>query len=191
MAAHDFYSTGSCGELPRYFDSRFNAVAVKILPGQHYVTDRPDEMLVTVLGSCVAACIRDPVAGVGGMNHFMLPESLSGHWGTESAALRFGNHALAQLMAEVLWRNGRADRLEAKLFGGSNGAGARVGDDNAAFALRFLRDAGVRVLAQHLGGTLPRAIKYFPMTGRVLMRQISEGDAAMDEEKAWPRKYAS
>lgn len=199
---HDFYSDGTCGYLPRYYDSRFNAIAVKVLPGQHYVTDRPDEMLVTVLGSCVAACIRDPVAGVGGMNHFMLPESLSGRWGGENAALRYGNHAMAQLIAEILWHEGRLDRLEVKLFGGSAVGGARVGEENAAFALRFLQDAGLKVVAQHLGGTLPRAIKFFPVTGRVLMRQLTEEpgqrDAVIDDlaveprkERAWARKSES
>jgi chemotaxis protein CheD len=172
---HDFYSDGTCGYLPRYYDSRFQAIAVKVLPGQHYVTDRPDEMLVTVLGSCVAACIRDPVAEVGGMNHFMLPESVSGNWGAEAAALRYGNHAMSQLIAEILWNKGQLDRLEVKLFGGSAVNGARVGEDNATFARRFLQDAGLKVVAQHLGGTAPRALKYFPVSGRVLMRQLSEG----------------
>ena len=212
---HDFYSDGTCGYLPRYYDSRFQAIAVKVLPGQHYVTDRPDEMLVTVLGSCVAACIRDPVAAVGGMNHFMLPESVSGDWGGEAASLRFGNHAMAQLIADILWHNGRLDRLEVKLFGGSavtgtRGAnasaarasvGGRVGSDNAAFALRFLHDAGLKVVAQNLGGTAPRAIKFFPVSGRVLMRQLTEGKAERDgfkelaaepkKERVWARKSES
>ena len=198
---HDFYSDGSCGYLPRYYDSRFQAIAVKVLPGQHYVTDRPDEMLVTVLGSCVAACIRDPVAEVGGMNHFMLPESVSGQWGGEAAALRYGNHAMAQLIAEILWNKGQLDRLEVKLFGGSAVSGARVGQDNAAFALRFLQDAGLKVTVQHLGGTAPRAIKYFPVSGRVLMRQLTEGTAERNgvneltaepkKERVWAKKSES
>lgn len=198
---HDFYSDGTCGYLPRYYDSRFQAIAVKVLPGQHYVTDRPDEMLVTVLGSCVAACIRDPVTEVGGMNHFMLPESVSGQWGGEAAALRYGNHAMAQLIAEILWNKGQLDRLEVKLFGGSTVGGARVGTDNATYALRFLQDAGLRVVAQHLGGTAPRAIKFFPVSGRVLMRQLTEGKAERGgfnelaaepkKERAWARKSES
>ncbi len=197
--AHDFYSDGTCGHLPRYYDSRFDAMAVKVLPGQHYVTARSDEMLVTVLGSCVSACIRDPVAGVGGMNHFMLPESTSGRWGEEDAALRFGNHAMSQLIAEILWNKGRLDRLEIKLFGGSNVTpGTRVGDHNVAYVMRYLLDAGLQVAARHVGGKLPRAIKYFPTTGKVLMKLLTEPagkdadpleDPAMlpAKERAWAK----
>jgi chemotaxis protein CheD len=197
---HDFYKDGTCGPLPRYYDARFQAMAVKVLPGQYYVTAREDEMLVTVLGSCVTACVRDPVACVGGMNHFMLPESVSGRWGEEEAALRYGNHAMAQLVAEVLWNEGRLDRLEVKLFGGANVTpGTRLGDHNVAYALRFLEEAGIRVRARHVGGVLPRAIKYFPASGKVLMRLIAEPpgkegadpleDTAMlpPRERAWAR----
>lgn len=198
--SHDFYSDGTCGDLPRYFDPRFNAVAVKVLPGQYYVTGRQDEMLVTVLGSCVTACIRDPVTGVGGMNHFMLPESHTGRWGVEEAALRYGNHAMSQLIAEILWHQGRFDRLETKLFGGANVTpGAHVGDDNVAFALRYLEDAGIRISARHIGGALPRAIKYFPTTGRVLMKLLADPpernrdpledmDMLPAKERVWARK---
>lgn len=196
---HDFYSDGTSGPLPRYFDSRFDAQAVKVLPGQHYVTAFENEMLVTVLGSCVSACIRDPVARVGGMNHFMLPESNSGRWGDEEAALRFGNYAMSQLIAEILWNQGQLDRLEVKVFGGSNVTpGTRVGDHNVAFALRFLENAGLPVTAKHVGGTLPRALKYFPVTGKVLMKLLVEpardADPLEDEamlpakERAWARK---
>lgn len=197
---HDFYKDGTCGSLPRYYDSRFRATAVKVLPGQHYVTVREDEMLVTVLGSCVTACVRDPVARVGGMNHFMLPESVSGRWGGDEAALRYGNHAMAQLIAEVLWNQGRLDRLEVKLFGGANVTpGTRVGDHNVAYAVRFLEDLGLTVRARHVGGELPRALKYFPVSGKVLMRLLTEpqGHDGMDpledtamlppKERAWGR----
>lgn len=197
--SHDFYSDGTWGPLPRYFDSRKNAVAVKVPPGQHYVTNVASEMLVTALGSCVSACIRDAVAGVGGMNHFMLPESLSGRWGDEDAALRFGNHAMSQLIADVLWKGGRLDRLEVKLFGGANVTpGTRVGDHNVAFASRFLQDAGLSVVAKHVGGSLPRAIRYFPISGRVQMKLLTEapGDPGEDismlplEDRRWARKFA-
>ncbi len=196
--AHDFYKNGNCGPIPRYYDSRFEAMAVKVLPGQYYVTDRPDEMLVTVLGSCVTACVRDPVARVGGMNHFMLPESISGRWGADEAALRYGNHAMAQLIAEVLWNAGRLDRLEVKLFGGANVTpGTRVGDHNVSYAIRFLENAGIGVRARHVGGVLPRAIKYFPESGKVLMKLIEDPTEKADpledmamlspKESAWAR----
>ena len=83
-----------------YFDPKFGTKAVRVLPGEHYITTDRDIMLVTVLGSCVAACIRDPLTGIGGMNHFMLPESECGTWGKTSAALRYGNHAMEALINE-------------------------------------------------------------------------------------------
>jgi chemotaxis protein CheD len=88
----------STATLRRYHDPHFNATAVKLLPGDHYVTGLAEEMIVTVLGSCVAACIRDALAGVGGMNHFMLPESRDGRWGSASANLRYGNFAMETLI---------------------------------------------------------------------------------------------
>ena len=86
----------------RYRDPDFDATVVKVLPGEHYVTDAPDEMVVTVLGSCVAACIRDPAIGFGGMNHFMLPESSDGTWGASSSSMRYGNFAMEVLINEIL-----------------------------------------------------------------------------------------
>lgn len=110
----------------RYRDPRFDTTAVKVFPGEHYVTSA-DEMLVTVLGSCVAACIRDPAVAVGGMNHFMLPEAGTGalasadrsnsDWCDPSFAMRYGNVAMEQLINDILARGGRRQRLEIKVFG--------------------------------------------------------------------------
>ena len=195
--SHDFYSDGTSGPLPRYFDARNNVAVVKILPGRHYAAGAADEVLATVLGSCVSACVRDPVARIGGMNHFMLPESVTGRWGEEEAALRFGNHAMAQLIADLLWKGGRLDRLEVKLFGGANVTpGTRVGDHNVAFAERFLEDTGLPVVAKHVGGSMPRAIRYFPVGGKVLMRLLAEAsdtdaeDDSMTEAREWTKKFA-
>ncbi len=94
---------GPCRQAAaRAYDWRRGEQAVRVLPGEAYVTARPDEMIVTVLGSCVAACIRNPAKGFGGLNHFMLPESESGIWNGASAALRYGNHAMEVLINEVL-----------------------------------------------------------------------------------------
>src|SRR5262249_28254371 len=97
----------------RYRDPMFGEEAIKVFPGEHYVSDRSDEMLVTILGSCVAACIRDPRAGVGGMNHFMLPESGSGGsgWDSASSSMRYGNVAMERLINDVLARGGMRKRL--------------------------------------------------------------------------------
>ncbi len=97
-------------------------------------------MIVTILGSCVAACIRDPETGVGGMNHFMLPESNSGKWGATNANMRYGNFAMETLVNEILKTGCPRDRLEVKLFGGGNviPGSLKVGDQNGKFALNYL-----------------------------------------------------
>ena len=126
---------------------------IRINPGGHYVTG-DDELLVTVLGSCVAACIRDPVAGIGGMNHFMLPQSDSGIWGIASASMRFGNFAMEKLINDILSRGGRRSNLEIKVFGGAAIIGnmAPIGTRNADFVESYLREEGLPIAAQSLRG---------------------------------------
>ena len=87
---------GSAIASRRFFDNASAAWMVKVLPGEYYVTTKLDEVLVTVLGSCVSACIRDPIKGIGGMNHFMLPHSNSGSWAGDTQSTRFGNFAIGK-----------------------------------------------------------------------------------------------
>ncbi len=161
------------------------ATPIKIGPGEHYVTRKSGEMILTVLGSCVSACIRDPVAGVGGMNHFMLPESANGTWGTASASLRYGNFAMERLINDLLCRGARRERLEVKVFGGAalSDGGSLVGPRNAAFVEAYLQAEGLPIAARHLRGKHPRRVHYFPLTGRVMMRElhIVEKDVAAAE----------
>jgi chemotaxis protein CheD len=149
---------------------------IRIGPGEHYVTRRPDEQILTVLGSCVAACIRDPLAGVGGMNHFMLPESATGAWGDASANMRYGNFAMERLINDILSCGGHRARLEVKIFGGAamvaNGAG--VGHRNAEFVEAYLAAEGMAVAARHLRGAHARRIEYVPHSGRVRMLEIQD-----------------
>lgn len=176
------------GSRPRKPDGRFGGRTVRLLPGDYYVTGAADEMIVTVLGSCVAACIRNPRTGYGGMNHFMLPESESGDWNGVSASLRYGNHAMEALINEILKSGCARYELEIKLFGGSNlSAGpAMVGDKNAAFARHYLAVEGLRVAAHDLGGMVGRRIHYFPSTGavsRVLLKRGKETVIVQEEQK--------
>ena len=170
----------------RYFDSRAGVTTVKVFPGEHYVTCDPVEMLVTVLGSCVAACVRDPNLGLGGMNHFMLPESEDGIWGGTSAALRYGDHAMETLLNAILSAGCRREDLEIKVFGGANVSRGSVpiGFENAAFVEKYLKNEGLRIEASDLGGNSPRRIHYFPSTGKVrrLLMQRA-GDAAVFREE--------
>jgi len=161
-----------------YFDPRVDSHTVKILPGEYYVTTRTDEMLVTVLGSCVAACIRNPHNGAGGMNHFMLPvdSSEADAWNITNPTMRYGNHAMEVLINEILKTGCSRDDLEIKLFGGANvlpkGQNrsldyTTVGDRNCEFVRRYLQNEGLKVAASDLGGDLPRRIHFYPETGKV------------------------
>ncbi|HEY9547793.1 MAG TPA: chemoreceptor glutamine deamidase CheD [Solimonas sp.] len=155
----------------RYRDRDLGNDAIKILPGEFQVTSE-DIVLVTLLGSCVSACLRDPLAGVGGINHFMLPEAEA----LGSSSARYGAYAMEVLINELLKRGARRERLEAKVFGGGNVIKgmtvANVGARNASFALRYLEDEHIRILAQDLGGIDARKLGYFPRSGRVLLKHL-------------------
>jgi chemotaxis protein CheD len=149
------------------------AKKIHVIQGEHYVTDDPEVMLTTVLGSCVAACLRDPEAGIGGMNHFLLPDSDSSVGGV---AVRFGAHAMELLINDILRRGGNRHRLQAKLFGGGRmfDGLSDVGESNASFAERFLRDEGVPVLGGSLRGSQARRVQFWPVSGRALQRFVND-----------------
>lgn len=158
----------------RHFDSKLNCDAVKLLPNEYYVTSE-DIVLSTVLGSCVAACIRDPEAGVGGMNHFMLPGSDESSQ-PGSVSMRYGAYAMEILINELLKMGARRERLEAKVFGGGavmeQMRQLNIGERNAEFVLRYLDTEQIPVLAQDLCGDRARRVNYFPRTGQVLVRKM-------------------
>lgn len=143
-------------------------------PGTFHVGSDPGEVIVTVLGSCVAACICDPVARIGGMNHFMLPTSADGVWGKASASLRYGNFAMERLVNELLSRGARRDRLEVKLFGGAQLGpdSASIGARNARFAQNYLREEGMAVRVSEMGGNRGRRVLYRPVDGRAFVRAL-------------------
>jgi chemotaxis protein CheD len=148
--------------------------AAKILPGEFYVSSR-GEMIVTVLGSCIAACIRDTRIGVGGMNHFMLPFRTDLDTRAEiSASSRYGNWAMEFLINEILKQGGTRRNLEVKLFGGGQVLAnmTDIGKRNIEFALDYLAREGLRVVAQDVGGELPRKVLYFPDTGAVKLKKL-------------------
>lgn len=170
---------GSAGPK-RFWDPKFNHYAVKVAPGAHYVTKKPDEMIVTTLGSCVAACIRDSALGIGGINHFMLPESDSGNWGGVSASMRYGNYAMEVLINDILRMGGARNRLEIKVFGGANviASSNLIGTKNVEFVETYLRIEHMAITAHHLGGDQGRRIIYFPATGKVKMKLLDKTDNA-------------
>lgn len=156
-----------------YFDRSHDIEAAKLLPGEYFVSTQ-NRLLVTVLGSCVAACIRDVRLGIGGMNHFMLPDSEAGQ--TEANGARYGTYAMEVLIGHLLKLGARREHLEAKVFGGGNVlAGlvqANVGHKNAAFVEQFLRTENIRITARDLADVHPRKVYFFPATGRVLVKRL-------------------
>lgn len=155
----------------RYFDRSFNAEAVKVLPGEYYVSTG-EIVLVTVLGSCVTACIRDRELGLGGMNHFML----AGSSDDGMASARYGGYAMEVLINHLLKLGARRDRLEAKVFGGGKVMAslnhAMVGERNASFVLEYLGTERIPVVAQDLLDIYPRKVYFFPGTGRVMVKKL-------------------
>ena len=173
MAAQPQYQASPSPNL--YFDRTFNMEASKIVPGEYYVTRR-NMVLVTVLGSCVAACIRDKTNGIGGMNHFMLPKSTHEKAGWLSSSARYGAYAMEVMINQILKQGAKRENLEAKVFGGGavirNMSSLNVGDDNAKFALEYLKKERIPVVAKDLLGDLPRKVYYFPHTGKVLVKKL-------------------
>lgn len=143
---------------------------VHIIQGEFFVTADRDVMVTTILGSCVAACIRDPLAGVGGINHFLLPGNLGSVQARE--AERVGVHLMELLVNGLLKVGARRERLEAKLFGGAQTVRAHndIGKNNAEFAQRFLKAEGISYIGGSTGGPKGRRIQYWPVSGRA--RQI-------------------
>lgn len=161
--------------INRYWDRDHGLFAAKILPGELYVTAHK-EMVTTVLGSCVAACIRDVKSGVGGMNHFMLPithESNSG-WGGDSRSTRYGNYAMEHLINEILKHGGQRSNLEVKIFGGGKILSQQtdIGAANIQFVRHYIRIEGLRLVAEDVGDIYPRKVHYFPDLGLARVKKL-------------------
>jgi chemotaxis protein CheD len=150
---------------------------------------------VTVLGSCVAACIRDPWAGIGGMNHFMLPNSRGDKWNGDGQSSRFGNFAMEKLINELLKAGCSRGSLEIKVFGGGNVTDMQsaIGTENSRFIIDYLEAEGLRCAAQDLGGQLPRRIHYQPANGKVIRRLLGTGEtsAIVREENEYKSRLSA
>jgi len=148
---------------------------IKILPGEFYVT-KENERVETVLGSCISACVRDPIAGVGGMNHFMLPVDKNAKGNTElSDANRYGNYAMENLVNALLSLGAKRERLEFKLFGGGRimSSMTNVGWYNIGFAFDYVYTEGFKIVSQDIGDIYPRKVLYYPLSGRVRVRRLN------------------
>ena len=171
----DFPVEGSSEHLAgnRYFDRTFEIDAVKVLPGEYYVT-ATNLVVVTVLGSCVSACVRDRIRGIGGMNHFMLADA--GVDNPASASARYGSFAMEVLINHLYKLGAQRGNLEAKVFGGgrvmASLTSSQVGDNNARFVLDYLKTEGIPVISQDLLDIYPRKVYFFPKTGRALVKKL-------------------
>ena len=158
-----------------YYDRHFDRDAVKILPGEYYVTNK-GLLIVTVLGSCVAVCLRDKTANVGGMNHFLLPNDGSNESGLLTESARYGVYAMEILINHLLKLGANRNRLEAKVFGGGNVLRGmtlnNVGQRNAEFVLDYLHNEGIPIVAQDLLDEFPRKVYFFADSGKVLVKKI-------------------
>jgi chemotaxis protein CheD len=179
-------------QLQRFWEPDTHRWTVKILPGEYYVT-RSDEAITTVLGSCISACIRDPVVNVGGMNHFMLPEDNSVHSAADKdtpvLATRYGSHAMESLINDLLKLGARRGRLEIKVFGGGRVLSAMtdIGARNIDFVRSYLNLERLPIDAQDVGGEQPRKVIYFPTDGKVKVRKLRpiENRGISDREKLY------
>jgi len=177
----------SAVKLESYFDPALAATTVKLLPGEYYATGE-ELAITTLLGSCVSVCLFDPLLCVGGMNHFMLPEA-AGRGGKECAgasSARYGNWAMYKLLESLDKLGASRSRLVAKLFGaGRVMGGADIGAQNASFALDYLGELGITVVASDLGDCCPRRVVFFPASGRAWVKRVR---STLTGGETWPSR---
>ncbi len=137
---------------------------IHVIQGSYEASSDPHDVMTTILGSCVCTCIYDPLAGIGGMNHFLLPSG----GGSGSGQLRYGLHAMELLINALLKLGADRSQFQAKIFGGGmmhDGLGS-IGRSNGDFALSFLETEGINCVSQSLGGAKARRVRFWPVTGK-------------------------
>lgn len=175
-APKGFKPTRGFDNVHHHWDAAAKSWIVQILPGEFYVT-ATGEIIATVLGSCVSTCIRDRNLGLGGMNHFMLPEDPRKD--PRGDALRYGCFALERLINELIKRGGQRDQLEIKVFGGGQviASATDIGRSNIEFVRTYLRDEQLSSVVEDVGGQWARRVRYYPATGKVLVKHLSMHEA--------------
>lgn len=175
-----------------YYDHTFQLETVKVLPGEYFVCG--DELLiVTVLGSCIAACLWDPSVQLGGMNHFMLPDGdASEPYG------RYGSYAMELLINEMLSKGARRETMQAKIFGGGqvmqNFTTLNVGERNTQFVQKYLQTERIPIVSRDVMDIYPRRVCYFPNTGKAMVKRLASSHGAVlevEERKGNARTVAN
>ena len=167
-----------------YFDHHFQFNAVKVLPGEYFVTGE-NMVICTVLGSCIAACLWDRALNVGGMNHFMLPEGDS----TDISG-RYGSYAMEVLINEMIKLGARRETMQAKIFGGgqvmANFTTMNVGERNTDFVTQYLQTERIPIVSEDVLGIYPRKVVYFPATGKAMVKRLAHAhpEALVEQERS-------
>jgi chemotaxis protein CheD len=169
-----------------FYDAHFKNAAVKILPGEYFV-DTEDLLVMTTLGSCIAACLWDRHAQVGGMNHFMLPEG-SGDSG------RYGSFAMELLINEMMKRGAAKSRMEAKIFGGGAVIAGmntiNVGERNTNFVIDYLKTERIPIVSKDVMDIYPRKVCFLPHSGKAMVKRLAPAntDALVQQDRAAAQK---
>jgi chemotaxis protein CheD len=165
-----------------FYDAHFKNAAVKILPGEYFV-DNEDLLVMTTLGSCIAACLWDRHAQIGGMNHFMLPEG-SGDSG------RYGSFAMELLINEMMKRGASKGRMEAKIFGGGAVIAGmntiNVGERNTNFVIDYLKTERIPIVSKDVMDIYPRKVCFLPHSGKAMVKRLAptNTDALVQQDRA-------
>ncbi len=165
------------------FDAKLGAVVAKILPGEYYATGE-NEFITTTLGSCVSACLWDPLLKVGGMNHFMLPEVGDGRLADISLgdggsdAARYGSFAMEHLINAILKAGGRRERLKAKIVGGGHvlRIASDIGERNIQFVREYLTNEGIQIAGEDVGGHCGRQVRFHPVSGAAQVKPLASAE---------------
>lgn len=154
-----------------YYDPHFQLNSAKVLPGEYFVS-RDEMAIVTVLGSCIAACLWDRAMGIGGMNHFMLPEGDS-----NDVSGRYGSYAMELLINEMLKMGARRESMQAKIFGGAqvmaNFTTMNVGERNTDFVTEYLQTERIPIVSEDVLDIYPRKVVFFPSTGKAMVKRLA------------------
>jgi chemotaxis protein CheD len=166
-----------------------HSVVKTVIQGEVEISGDPSVVFATLLGSCVSVCMFDPLARVGGINHFLLPEGGASESGT---AMRFGVNSMEMLVNGLLKAGGQRSRLVCKVFGGAAVVPSlgRIGQENIRFVTHYLVDEGIRCVSQSLGGTLARRIRFWPTTGRAQQNLVQDVQGIGKQEVAYSRREA-
>ena len=157
-----------------FYDAFFKNDAVKILPGEYFVHDQ-DILIMTTLGSCIAACLWDREARVGGMNHFMLPAG-------DADSGRYGSYAMELLINEMMKHGATRATMEAKVFGGGQVidgmTSMNIGENNTDFVMAYLKTERIPIMSKDVLGPYPRKVCFLPASGKAMVKRLASANTA-------------